>query len=367
MFLSKSRQYPRHWASVPNGHTRLSIALAVSWCLVSPTAVAGRDPLPIRSLLLRHPGLGPFAVADPPQARLQLTTRQHTILSGVRDGTPLIDEAGLYLLLDQASRQGRDRILREAVTFRRKDLLADPGGHRGQLVKVHARYAETLSFHPSNRRRYADAAYSTLAWERDTLEPVSLVTVDDPGPIRPGADVILAGYFFKLRRDEPRRPDRQTGGTKVLVPVLVGRAVVVEQRSMPPVRGAGAAWAALVAAVVLLAGLWFWMRMRLKRQDRPGRRDRLRRHGWAEPSDPNAPENRPVDLETLARGGSSLEVAEDAEGPVAPGETRQPCASCGAVNRAAARYCDQCGAALAASQHVNGEPQVDENGAGLSG
>ena len=91
MFLSKSRQYPRHWASVPNGHTRLSIALAVSWCLVSPTAVAGRDPLPIRSLLLRHPGLGPFAVADPPQARLQLTTRQHTILSGVRDGTPLID------------------------------------------------------------------------------------------------------------------------------------------------------------------------------------------------------------------------------------------------------------------------------------
>lgn len=324
--------------------TDLSFVFAVACCL-TPCAAFCAEPhgRPVRPGPKRSPATYRTRGTRPsPLAGTRLTPRQADQLAGVRDHTPLIDEAGLYVLLDQAKRLSANGLVRAAVAVRRDDLLEQPDAYRGRLVKITAHYAESQSFRPANRRRHDGLAYSTLAWERDSLEPVSIVTVEDPGAVGQRASVVLVGYFFKLRRDERREPDPKTGQTELAVPVLVGRALVIDRQAARQGDPADFRWVALVGGVVLLAALWFGLRTRLSRQERE-RRDKLgRRERWAAPSDPSAPENRPIDLEAIER---SEDTAGD-DRSAAPASGPGSCPKCGAPHRPAARFCDQCGGVL---------------------
>jgi len=262
----------------------------------------------------------------------------------------LVDEAGLYVLLDQVKRLSADRLVRAAVAVRRDDLLEQPDAYRGRLVKINAHYAESQSFRPVNRRRHDGLVYSTLAWERDSLEPVSIVTVDDPGAVGRRAAVVLVGYFFKLRRDERREPDPKTGQTELTVPVLVGRALVIDRQAARQDDPADFRWVALVGGVALLAALWFGLRARLRRQERDRRKELAHRERWAAPSDPSAPENQPIDLKALER----CEDTAGGDRSAAPSPEPGACPNCGAPHRSAARFCDQCGGALDEEQPRNG-------------
>lgn len=304
-----------------------------------------------------------FPVGEHLQGVPGLGQTDRIVLSSVRDGTRMIDEAGLYLLLEHAARSTTEELVRQAVAVRRADLIDHPQAYRGRLVKVHATYAETQPFRPSNRRRYGGIAYSTLAVESEGEGPMAIVTVDDPGRLRRGADVVLAGYFFKLRLAEAREPDPQTGATELIVPVLVGRAVVVEPR--PPGRIDDAAFSSLVlvGGVVLLAALWLVLRVRINRRRPESRCDRLRSRRQLASQDPGAPENWPVDLDALQTGAA--ESAGKRAGPLpgaggdgdesdAAGQAGRLCAKCGSANRVGAWYCDQCGYALNDEQAADG-------------
>ncbi|MBN1342475.1 MAG: zinc ribbon domain-containing protein [Phycisphaerae bacterium] len=275
-----------------------------------------------------------------------LTEAEREVLSGVRDYTQHIDEAGLYVLLSKVRLMDLNLLVTEAVVVRRADLLRHPEAYRGRLVKLEARYAESVAFEPMNRRRYADAAYSTLGWERDSLEAVSLITVDDPGRPARGADVVLAGYFLKIRRDERREEDPNATEAVVEVPVLVGRAVKVRPREPLRFDMTGFSAAALVVGIVLLALLWFVLRSKIRAGAFGRRVDRTMGELKEVSLDPRAPENRPIDLAALERGegpgddGSSPSTTTEAMGGV------RACPLCGAGNRQAAQFCDQCGGAL---------------------
>jgi hypothetical protein len=166
---------------------------------------------------------------------------------------------------------------------------------------------------------------------------------------------VLAGYFLKLRRDERRGPDHQAGSTHVVVPVLVGRAVLVEQRSLPAPGPTGVASVALVGSVVVLAGLWVALRMQVRRRRRSRQQDAGRRQGPTDPTDPDAPEHQPVDLDALQRGESTINAVRADEDSDVPAKGHRSCPTCGADNREAARFCDQCAAPLAQERPSKGE------------
>jgi len=250
----------------------------------------------------------------------------------------MIDEAGLYVLLNQAAQWEQSRLSAEAVQVTPGELLARPEAYRGRLVKLHARYAECRPFRPENRRRYNAQAYSTLAVDRDRLEPLGFVTVDPPGSIAPMTPVLLAGYFFKLRRDERRRSDPNAGPAEVVVPVLVGRAIEVQRPAGRSATPTGVSGTAIILGVIFLAGMWILLRVRINRGRAGTWRDSARPQKAAA-SDPSAPENQPIDLEALERGEATA-----SEGP--PRTPDRTCGRCGVANRTGARYCDHCGAPL---------------------
>lgn len=237
----------------------------------------------------------------------------------------------------------------EAVAVRRDDLLRHPNAYRGRLVRLQAKYAETVPFTPANQHRYDAPAYSTLAWERGSLEAVAMISVDEPGKLRRGANVMLAGYFFKIRRDEARTADAGEASKQVVVPVIVGRGVVVEPTE-PLSVGSGLAWTAMVVGIALLAG--FWVVVRRWVRDQAGRRGGERQRDARPPSDepvgPDDPDAQPIDLDALQ--------AEAQQGATASAKAHWAitCGACGARCRAGARFCDQCGASLSLADGADG-------------
>ena len=338
MLLSEAT-HPHHDTGTSDGSCRamlITICTVIGCVLFSPAALARQT--------------GPTSVPTTGQT-VDLDANQLAVLAGVRDNTHMIDEAGLYILLGNAKRLDAARLRADAVPARREDLLAHPEWYRGRLVDVPAYYAETQTFRPTNRRRYPDPAYSTLAWDRGNLEPVSLVTVDAPGTIARKAHVRLIGYFLKLRRDERRGPDPKTGATSIVVPVLVGRAVTVEQRSIWRPDTIGVASVALPVGLAALAVFWFALRYRIKRQRRDDRRGARRSELPETSADPNAPENQPIDLNALSAGA------------VASGR----CGRCGGAVGVSARFCEQCGASLHDERRAAGEDGFDENSGRTTG
>ncbi len=270
-----------------------------------------------------------------------IASAERAVLAGVRDHTRGIDEAGLYVLLNHVKRWRPGQFDDQAVAVRREDLVSRPDDYRGRLVKLEAYYGESQSFRPLNRRRYPQRAYSTLGWDREDRQGVSLITVDDPGRIRPKAGVVFVGYFFKLRRDEGRAPDPHTGETVLTIPVLVGRSLRVGASTGPAAVGNAGSKVALVLGLLLLAVLWLWLRIRINRRGAA----RSRTRPIAERVEPDADEE-PIELEALVREETPDASAEPMQAGEFAGEGPRRCEHCGAANRVSARFCDQCGAAL---------------------
>ncbi len=273
----------------------------------------------------------------------------HPVLVATRDHTRRVDEAGLYVLLDHAKQLAPTTAVDESVAVRRADLLRHPEDYRGRLVRVRAKYAETVSFMPSNRRRYGATAYSTLAWERGSLEAVEMISVADPGELRRGANVVLAGYFLKVRRDEARVQDANDGPRHVDVPVIVGPGVVVEPTE-PMDLGGGLAWMAMLVGVILLAGFWIVVRRWARGQASRRTAGRARGEVPVESTAHHDEDTEPIDLAALQE---AAQETRGATGAPAPQRDMPVCPSCGVSCRRAARFCDQCGAALKSGQGSN--------------
>lgn len=234
-----------------------------------------------------------------------LSDHARAVLAGVRDRTKTIEGAGMYVLLEAARERSVRTLTAQSVAVRNAELLERPDDYRGRLVRVRATYVETREFQPANRRRYSKPIHSTLAVETDSLEPISIITVDAPGRLRQGVGVVLTGYFLKLRSDQAREPDPDTGDDELIVPVLVGRAVVVEPRPIGEFDVGLRSSLMLVAGVVVLAVFWFRLRARANRRWREERAKRPRDRRPTTRDDSDELPDSPIDLDALERDAAS--------------------------------------------------------------
>ncbi len=285
-------------------------------CLASASGSVG--PAPTRA------GTGPAATTAPgPTAttrqeakvrervpieyrKTQLDARERQIVSATRDRTSSVLGAALRVLVEKAATLEAETIARQSVAVRRADLLAHPDDYRGRLVRLEAAFAESVDFERPRGMASGDRLHSVLAWERDSGEPVSMIAVGDPGRLAKRVPILLAGYFYKLRADEPRASNEEEVEATLLVPVIVGRAVQVQPRPPFEFDLTGFSAVTLLVGLAILAAAWFALRARI-RSDR-GRRSTSETKVASPDSDtatdPDAPENRPIDLEALERGES---------------------------------------------------------------
>lgn len=214
-----------------------------------------------------------LAASEPPATRPEAveTASRRARLANVRDRTTSVEEHALYSLLPEAARLDPGATVEAALTVRRRYLMEEPELYRGRLVKLSARLAEVARVEPADRMLWPRPVWvaTGLVSDEDN-EPVTVVLTDDPGKVPKWASVWMAGYFYKLRTDQRRSPDRQSGAAEVTLPILVGRSLAVVR---PPPASLSRRTLTLIALVCLLA-LYLTVRRAARKAGRlPTRRE----------------------------------------------------------------------------------------------
>ncbi|MEM6459038.1 MAG: hypothetical protein AAF710_06565 [Planctomycetota bacterium] len=203
-----------------------------------------------------------------------LTAAERVQLATADDRRPP-DEPALYPLLRDAVRsaavlppQGRDPDFAA--------IMDDPAAFRGERLEVRGQYAgrsRRVTLRRTGAWGEAVTEWGVVVGAGSPGEAVAVVYLVDPdgglATPRPGQRVVVAARFFKLWRD------RDASGAARTYPVFVGSAehVVIEARGVGA-RGPASGYAVLLAAVVAMLGVVFWLRRRVRRaaSDRPVRR-----------------------------------------------------------------------------------------------
>ena len=247
----------------------------------------------------------------PPLKRFDIPIEKgEELLKDVRDETFGYDESAFYYMLDKVLKTPVDFFKPDAQVTPYKALLAMPSSYRGQAVTIRGVYMTAYPFSPPPLAIWKDVH---TVYECSIREPplnehrpiATVIVIDDPMTyLRAGDDVLVKGYFYKVRQYEFRRSD-DAGGIvtgKDVAPLLIARRLEPEEAGSPLARlgpapslfgGAGDYTCAglMIAAVVLLGGAFFYLLWRTKAKshapsERPVHKFRLRRPDRIEPPAP---------------------------------------------------------------------------------
>jgi hypothetical protein len=225
------------------------------------------------------------------------------LLKDVRDNTFGYDESAFYYIVEKVLKTPPEAFKPDAEVTPYKTLLAMPSSYRGQPVTIRGVYMTAYPFSPPPLALWKDVR--TL-WECSIREhpinehrPIAtVIVIGDPTTyLRAGDDVVVKGYFYKVRQYEFRRGE-VTGIDSA--PMLVGRRLEKEEAASPLTRlgpppalfgdGAGlwVAPAIMIFLVLAMGGVFVYLAFRTKSKHnaagpRPLHRIRLRRPDRAQP------------------------------------------------------------------------------------
>ena len=286
-----------------------------------------------------------------------LSARQLEIVRATRDGGQYVDEAGLYVLLEAAEEIGPQGLVEMARPANLTDLLARPDRYRGHLVRMELQFGKSSRHELQNRLKWPDPVHVTTLLDRQR-NSADFITIEEPQGFVPRwrQAATVAGFFYKLRTAEAEDPE----APGLTLPVIVGHRLLPARSSAATADES--AWYLApeiitpIAAGLVLALLWLVLRGHIKglkssngspllgRGDAP---EEKRRPVIAEidqlSTDPSAPENQPIDLDAMQHGPAGAPATIPPEPPVAVS-----CPACGKRLTLGARFCDQCGEAIAA-------------------
>jgi hypothetical protein len=247
----------------------------------------------------------------PPLKRFDISIEKgEELLKDVRDDTFGYDESAFYYMLDKVLKTPADSFKPDAQVTPYKALLAMPSSYRGQAVTIRGVYMTAYPFSPPPLAIWKDVH---TVYECSIREPpmnehrpiATVIVIDDPMTyLRAGDDVLVKGYFYKVRAYEFRRSD-DAGGIvtgKDVAPLLIARRLEPEEAGSPLARLApgpslfsvGGDWTCaglMIAAVLLLGGAFFYLLSRTRAKshapsERPVHKFRLRRPDRIEPPAP---------------------------------------------------------------------------------
>jgi hypothetical protein len=238
----------------------------------------------------------------------EILAKGKTLLADVKDNSFDYDEEAFYWLLHLVSRLQPDLLKPDAEPLPYSALLAMPSTYRGMPVTLSGVYFSYEKHQVPALALQKDVPYMypCVIKEAPADQPRPIATVivlEDPSLyLRTGDDVVVKGYFYKIRRYQ---------GTKGegFAPILVAKRLVPAGEaasgqapaSRSPEQGLGGTFSdptlvVMIAVVVLLMVGFFVVRMRLRK---PGQ------HG----TDPRKPQihrfrlRRPDRIEPPAGGG----------------------------------------------------------------
>jgi len=249
----------------------------------------------------------------PPLKRFDISIEKgEELLKDVRDETFGYDESAFYYILDKVLKTPADsfKTSPDAKVTPYKALLAMPSSYRGQAVTIRGVYMTAYPFSPPPLAIWKNVH---TVYECSIREPplnehrpiATVIVVDDPMTyLRVGDDVVVTGYFYKVRSYEFRRQDEsgQTITGIATAPLLVARRLEPEEAGSPLARlgpgpslfSIGGDWTCaglMIAAVLLLGGAFFYLLSRTRAKshapsERPVHKFRLRRPDRVEPPAP---------------------------------------------------------------------------------
>jgi len=131
-----------------------------------------------------------------------------TLLGDVKDNTFGYDEKAFYWLVAHVFKMSDDLLKPDAETIAYKTLLAVPSMYRGQPVTLRGQYMYVAPFEVTIEALKKDVPklYECTVRElpMDQARPMcTVITIENPLTyLRPGDDVLVKGYFYKVRAFE---------------------------------------------------------------------------------------------------------------------------------------------------------------------
>ena len=234
---------------------------AIGWCRAGAVWAFGAA-----LVLLAEPGraatTAPAAPGTQPVVP-QWSVLERAILDDVADGTDHFDEPALYVLLARVGTAPSPPGQASSVVAWR-DLVDDPGAHRGTWVTVDARFVESETRRLSNRMRHNQPVHFSLLVTEPGGDPIQAVTLEAPAGLRAGETVRVRGLFLKVRRGELRGGSATSAPAELSVPIVVARRLT--RGSTARVRSDEAWWTDPVVALVLaLAVVYYLVRRKAAR------------------------------------------------------------------------------------------------------
>ena len=224
----------------------------------------------------------------------KIMEKGRALLSDVKDNTFGYDEEAFYWLVHTVNNLPPDLLKPDAEALPYKALFAMPSGYRGEAVTLRGIYLRVGKFKVPSMALQKDVQFLyeiTLAEHERGPEPTyaTVIVIDDPVPyIRQFDDVIVKGYFYKIRKYQGERGI----GT---APMLVARRLELDQEApLPdtpgPLGSLENRWLTIIAlGILVLAFVAYFMARQFSRkkphEDRAREmfKFRLRRHRGPQP------------------------------------------------------------------------------------
>ena len=214
------------------------------------------------------------------------------LLADVKDETFGYDESAFWWIVSLVANMPAEAFEPKEVTAGFTQLLAMPSSYRGTPVTLRGMYMTASPFETPVLavRKDIPTLYECNIRELPIEEerPVAtVICIEDPMEhLRVGDVVKVRGYFYKTRAYQGSKGPG-------LAPMLITQRLVPEGRSLPGAGGQGreSEWAyvgMMVAAVLVLGGLYVYLRFKTKAtphaaRESTGHRIRLRRPGGDQP------------------------------------------------------------------------------------
>lgn len=230
----------------------------------------------------------------------KLLEKGRTLLEDIKDNTFGYDEEAFYWLTYQVCRMNPDLLAPDAECQPYATLLALPSSFRGEPVTIRGVYMSAAQFRVPILALQKDVPHLFECTVKeppfDQVRPVATVIVKDNPMLylRAGDDVLVKGYFYKIRRYQGTRGEG-------FAPMIIAQRLqpdTGQPRALDetPAAGAGHPWAdpylvLMVALVLVLMIAFFAVRILLRKPSphAPGKRPfqvhrfRLRRPDRVEP------------------------------------------------------------------------------------
>jgi len=228
------------------------------------------------------------------------------LLNDVKDETFGYDESAFWWVVSQVEHLPPETFEPKEITAGFPQLLALPKSYRGKLVTIRGMYLTCAPFETPVLaiRKDIPTLYECNIRELPIEEerPVAtVICIENPMDYLFRGDIVkVRGFFYKVRAYQGSKGPG-------LAPMLITRRLVPEGRRLPGAAGekggvgrsllaAGSTTCVvlMVAAILVLGGLYFYLRVKTKAsphapRERTGHRIRLRRPGGDQPAGDTRP------------------------------------------------------------------------------